>query len=115
MTTAQCVCKNADKCTHTPGVRFLTDRYKKRFAVKNCCSECYNVIYNSLPTLLFAQLKELRAHGIAGYRLHFSIESAGETKKVLRLYESFLSGEILALPEKEKAHYTNGHYKRGVE
>jgi putative protease len=115
MTTAQCVCKNADKCTHTPGVRFLTDRYKKRFAVKNCCSECYNVIYNSLPTMLFAQLKELRAHGIAGYRLHFSIESAGETKKILRLYESFLSGEIQTLPEKEKALYTNGHYKRGVE
>jgi putative protease len=115
MTTAQCVCKNADKCTHTPGVRFLTDRYKKRFAVKNCCSECYNVIYNSLPTMLFAQLKELRAHGIAGYRLHFSIESAGETKKMLRLYESFLSGEIQTLPEKEKTLYTNGHYKRGVE
>jgi putative protease len=115
MTTAQCVCKNADKCTHTPGVRFLIDRYKKRFAVKNCCSECYNVIYNSLPTMLFSQMKELRTHGIAGYRLHFSIESAGETKKILRLYESFLSGEIQTLPEKEKALYTNGHYKRGVE
>jgi hypothetical protein len=34
---------------------------------------------------------------------------------MLRLYESFLSGEIQTLPEKEKALYTNGHYKRGVE
>jgi putative protease len=115
MTSAQCVCKNTEKCTHTPGVRFLVDRYKKRFAVKNCCSECYNVIYNSLPTMLFAQLNELRANGITGYRLHFSTESEKEVKKVLRLYESFLSGETQSLSDGEKMLYTNGHYKRGVE
>jgi putative protease len=65
--------------------------------------------------MLFAQLNELRANGITGYRLHFSTESEKEVKKVLRLYESFLSGETQSLSDGEKMLYTNGHYKRGVE
>jgi putative protease len=115
MTTAQCICKNVDGCTHTPGVRYLVDRYKKRFAVKNCCAECYNVIYNSLPTMLFAEIRELGQYQVSGYRLHFSVESPAETGRVLRLYEAVLSGADDALPKQEGARFTNGHYKRGVE
>jgi putative protease len=115
MTTAQCVCKNSAGCTHTPGVRYLVDRCRKKFAVKNCCAECYNTIYNSLPTMLFANLSELRDHGIRGYRIHFSTESETEAAEVLRLYERVLSGDAQALSETKKTLYTNGHYKRGVE
>jgi putative protease len=115
MTTAQCVCKNSAGCTHTPGIRYLVDRCRKRFAVKNCCAECYNTIYNSLPTMLFANLSELRDHGIRGYRIHFSTESVAEAAEVLRLYERVLSGDAQALSEAKKPLYTNGHYKRGVE
>jgi putative protease len=115
MTTAQCVCKNTEGCAHTPGVRYLVDRYRKRFAVQNCCAECYNIIYNSVPTMLFSYLGELKRYGITGYRLHFSVEAAEEAKRILQLYDAFLTGRKTALSESEKSLYTNGHYKRGVE
>jgi putative protease len=115
MTTAQCVCKNSAGCTHTPGIRYLVDRCRKRFAVKNCCAECYNTIYNSLPTMLFANVSELRDHGIRGYRIHFSTESVAEAAEVLSLYERVLSGDAEALSKTKQSLYTNGHYKRGVE
>jgi putative protease len=115
MTSAQCVCKNSAGCTHTPGIRYLVDRCRKKFAVKNCCAECYNTIYNSLPTMLFANVSELRDHGIRGYRIHFSTETVAEAAEVLQLYERVLSGDAQALSEAKKPLYTNGHYKRGVE
>jgi putative protease len=115
MTSAQCVCKNSARCTHTPGIRYLVDRCRKKFAVKNCCAECYNTIYNSLPTMLFANVSELRDHGIRGYRIHFSTETVAEAAEVLQLYERVLSGDAQALSEAKKPLYTNGHYKRGVE
>src|SRR5699024_6500682 len=46
MISAQCVVKTAGRCTHSPGITFLTDRMGSRFPVKNQCTYCYNVIYN---------------------------------------------------------------------
>ena len=50
MFSAGCVKKHTEKCTHEEGVIYLTDRYQKKFAVKNYCHCCYNVTYNSLST-----------------------------------------------------------------
>lgn len=115
MTSAQCVQKNTAGCKHTAGIVYLKDRYNKQFPVKNCCSECYNIVYNSLPTCLFAGLEELKAAGIHNFRLHFTIETKAEVTAVCRLFEEFQAGARTRLPDEWKDRYTNGHYKRGVE
>lgn len=55
MITAQCIHKNTLGCMHQHKVLNLKDRYSVHFPVKNFCSECYNVIYNSLPVCLFKE------------------------------------------------------------
>lgn len=105
MTTAGCVHKNTDKCDKNPKITYLKDRYKTYFPVKNNCSDCYNIIYNSVPVLLFKEQEELRKCGVCHFRLNFTVETKEETEAVLNLFEG--KGNEIA--------YTKGHYKRGVE
>ncbi len=115
MTTAPCVRRNTGKCDKTPGICCLRDRYKKEFAVRNCCGDCVNIIYNSVPTLLFSYYKELCRAGVRDFRLHFSIESEEEAGRICKGFgELILEGKEFVPSEQEPA-YTNGHYKRGVE
>ena len=76
---------------------------------------CYNVVYNSLPVLLFSNLEELKKAGIRDFRMDFTMESAKETKAILKLYEEFADGSRRQYPKEWENRYTNGHYKRGVE
>ncbi len=105
MNTAGCVHKNTKTCDKTTVLTYLRDRYNVLFPVKNYCQDCYNVIYNSVPVLLFGEENRLRTYGISNFRLDFSIEKSGEVENVLNLYQG--RGNEIA--------YTNGHYKRGVE
>ena len=105
MTTAGCVHKNTLSCDKKSGITYLKDRYQVLFPVKNYCTDCYNVIYNSVPTLLFGEVERLRQYGIAHMRMDFTIETEKEVENVLRLYEG----------NGREIDYTNGHYKRGVE
>lgn len=115
MTTAPCVHANTRGCDRKPGLCYLKDRYHKEFPVKNYCDVCYNVVYNSLPVMLFANRKELTDCGIQEFRLDFTIENPQETKEVLDLMEEFVTGARTDYPVTWKDRYTNGHYKRGVE
>ena len=73
--------------------------------MKNNCSDCYNVVYNSVPTMLFDEKQELKDYGVLNFRLAFTIETKEETKAVFDCYEN----------KKREIAYTKGHYKRGVE
>ncbi len=115
MTTAPCVHRNTGKCDKTPGICYLRDRYKKEFAVRNCCSDCVNIIYNSVPTLLFSNYKELCRAGIRDFRLHFSIESEKEAEKICKGFGELITEGKEFVPSEKETTYTNGHYKRGVE
>lgn len=106
MTSAGCVHKNTINCDKQSQITYLKDRYNVLFPVKNYCNDCYNVIYNSVPVLLFDEIHRLKENGVLYYRLDFSIENAKEVENVLCLYET---GKGQAFD------YTNGHYKRGVE
>ena len=108
MTTAGCVHKNSSGCDKTPQITYLTDRYKKNFAVKNYCRDCYNVIYNSLPTLLWNNIDNLKKNKINFFRFSFTIESAKMTQHILDIT---FNGKAIAKNDE----FTNGHYKRGVE
>lgn len=106
MTSAGCVHKNTLKCDKQPQITYLKDRYNVLFPVKNYCNDCYNVVYNSVPVLLFEEKNRLKEYGIANFRLDFAVESAKEVENVLSLFETGKGSNI---------DYTNGHYKRGVE
>lgn len=107
MTSAQCIRRTTAGCQKKTGISFLKDRYGKQFAVKNNCEECYNVIYNSLPLVLFKAAEETDKMGFAAYRLAFTIEGEQEVREIVRLWES---GE-----REYPGEFTYGHYKRGVE
>lgn len=115
MTSAQCVHANTKACDHTPGVCYLKDRYQAQFPVKNFCSSCCNVVYNSLPLALFPALRELEDAGIRSFRLDFTLETPSQVRKILKTFEEFYRGNRKNYPEEWQNHYTNGHYKRGVE
>ena len=100
MTTANCVHKNTKGCDKKQKLIYLKDRYNKSFAVCNNCKECYNTIYNSLPTMLTKNISKLKEAGIRSFRYSFTIESPKQIKAVM---------------DDKVAEYTNGHYKRGVE
>lgn len=100
MTTANCVHKNTKSCDKKQKLIYLKDRYNKSFAVCNNCKECYNTIYNSLPTMLTKNISKLKEAGIRSFRYSFTIETPKQIKAVM---------------DDKVAEYTNGHYKRGVE
>lgn len=107
MTSAQCVHRNSSKCDKCKQITYLKDRYNKLFPVKNMCNECYNVIYNTLPTVLFNDIARLKESKIHNLRLMFTVEDAAETREILSYFEN---------PSlKRRGEFTNGHYKRGVE
>lgn len=105
MTTAGCIHKNTTACDKQPGLVYLKDRYKTYFPAKNNCWDCYNVIYNSVPVLLWKEMDELKQYDIRHFRLSFTVETKKETYEVLE----YLEGNGKEFP------YTKGHYKRGVE
>lgn len=116
MTSAQCVHANTGKCDKVPQVIYLKDRYGKFFPVKNNCSECYNSIYNTTPLILFDFHEDFKRMGMAGYRISFTTENAGEVQHVMKLYQDiFLYGKTTVREQFSNGTYTNGHYKRGVE
>lgn len=100
MATANCVHKNTKGCDKKQKLIYLKDRYNKSFAVCNNCKECYNTIYNSLPTMLTKNISKLKEAGIRSFRYSFTIETPKQIKAVM---------------DDKVAEYTNGHYKRGVE
>lgn len=113
MITAQCIHKNTLGCMHQLKVLNLKDRYSVYFPVKNFCSECYNVIYNSLPVCLFKEDVTVKKIAPAAVRLSFTTETEEETEQILTIYgDIYKNGGILGQMPME---CTNGHFKRGVE
>jgi len=113
MFSAGCVRKNIDKCIHEEGILYLTDRYQKKFAVKNCCKYCYNIIYNSSPLILLNNWDEIKSLNPASVRMDFTMESAENTRKIVDMYAAALEGcENIDISNMD---YTKGHFKRGVK
>jgi putative protease len=106
MTTAGCVHKNTKACDKKTQITYLKDRYNVLFPVKNYCNDCYNVIYNSVPVMLFHEIERLKDMGIHHFRLDFTMESGKDVSNILNLFHDGKGNAI---------EYTNGHYKRGVE
>ena len=111
MVTAQCLRKNTSSCTKIPSVMLLADKTGARFPVKNCCSICTNIIYNSLPLSLRGRWNQILKIHPGFIRLSFTIENAGDVRRVLSCWENH-GMETSAEPDGK---YTRGHFARGVE
>lgn len=116
MVSAQCVYKTSGSCqlwkkngkgqqqpTGAVHGHYLVDRYGKALAVKNVCADCYNLIYNSQPLVLYDMAKELKVLAPAAVRYVFTKESPEQIRTIL-------SGG--SCPEEQ---FTRGHFNRGVE
>lgn len=126
MVTANCIRKNTDRCLKAEegsgrkkqcqkesGWLYLTDRYKKRFPVKNYCADCYNVIHNCEPLVLLQQCKEVRSLGAAELRMDLTVETEEEAERMIGLYwDCFKKNLPVKMPDMD---YTKGHFRRGVK
>lgn len=113
MVTANCIRKSMGTCRHEDGMVYLTDRYKKKFAVKNDCRCCYNIVYNSQPLMLLAQQEEVKCLAPAGVRLDILDESRKDLEQIINLHwKCFKEDMPVHVPDIE---YTKGHFKRGVK
>jgi len=110
MVSAQCVRDNLATCSagkKTEGL-VLSDRMGAKFPVRQICSSCYNVIYNSACfSLLGTEITG--KFSPAGFRMDFVFETREETEKVL---EAWRRGTA---PELSGTGFTKGHFKRGIE
>ena len=111
MVCAQCLRKNTSKCTKTPSVMMLEDKTGARFPVRNCCSICTNIIYNSLPLSLNGKWEQIMKIKPGFLRLSFTIEDADKVRRVLSCWENPEGGKA----EEAAGNYTRGHFARGVE
>lgn len=118
MISAQCLWNTTVGCRKNSGKEkklYLEDRYFKNFLISANCADCYNVIYNSRPQMMFHQNHSIAKMGFGGLRMNFVRESVNEIEKCLNLYErAFLKGEFVGT-EDYGQDFTNGHLKRGVE
>ena len=115
MTSAQCVRRSTEGCNKVPGITYMKDRYNVIFPIKNNCDECYNVIYNSLPVILFGQAEEIKRMQFASYRLSFTTEDAKEVRKILDICAESFVAQSKNIKDIYSGEFTYGHYKRGVE
>lgn len=113
MISANCVRKTTEGCSHKSGWLWIKDRYQKKFAVKNCCEYCYNVIYNTAPLYLADLADEVSGLNPQEVRMDFTTESPKEAAKIAERYkDAFLLGVPAGLTSGD---FTRGHYKRGVK
>lgn len=113
MYTANCQHKNSLGCDEKTEVLYLKDRYQKIFPVRNICSSCVNIIYNSLPTSLFGKAAEVRALSAGGIRVDFTLEGEKEVVEVLEQLTELIEGRNPG--EISFSEITRGHFNRGVE
>lgn len=105
MITAGCLKAHKDKCEKAVGILTLTDRYKQSFPVKNNCTFCYNVIYNSVPLVLWDNEMELLKIPAEVLRLDFHLETRKEVGQILNAFFQ---------KAKPSGKFTRGHFNRGV-
>ncbi len=113
MVSVNCVRQNTGKCGRKDGWLSLTDRYQKKFPVKNYCSDCYNVIYNCHPLMLLAQSEEVKILSPSELRMDMTLENPEEMERMILLYwKCFKENCPVKLPDMD---YTKGHFRRGVK
>ena len=106
------------KMDGTGDVLRLTDDIGNVFYVRNYCSDCYNVLYNGVPTSLLDEGDELNDIMDDCY-IEFTIENADMVKKIMDHIGKNILGQELpdgrdTVKNPVKV-YTRGHYYKGID
>lgn len=106
MISAQCLRNTMRGCDHKYGQIRFTDRRQKDFVAKQNCDYCYNVIYNTVPLMLFDKKESIERLDPEYIRLQFTLEDASMARRVLKACASAKPLDIA---------FTRGHFNRGVK
>lgn len=112
MIMKNCPLKAAGKCQKNSDKYKLKDRKNEEFPML-CGSDCVCVLINSKPLFMADKLNDITRLAINSLRLSFTMESADECKRIIRLYTKALNGEKVQNPFGENE-FTRGHFYRGV-
>lgn len=96
----------------------LTDDMGNVFYVRNYCGECYNIMYNGVPTSILDRLDLIHDSFTDAY-IELTVEDGEKTNKIMDYIEKNIIGlddmehdNDIHAPIKE---YTRGHYFKGIE
>ena len=103
MVSAQCVHSTNKGCDRRPVTEYIEDRTRRRLPVKNCCTFCYNIIYNSVPTVIYDLRDGLLDIDHQFERYEFTVEDAKKTAEIFSGQYHF----------KENDH-TRGRFRKGT-
>ncbi len=113
MITKNCPVKALGKCRGHKNTNALRDRKNQVFPVLCTPSHTARII-NSKPIFTADKTDDILSVGADAHRLIFTVESAQEASRILRLYKRALEGERVENPFGQNE-FTRGHYYRGVE
>ncbi|MCR4685102.1 MAG: U32 family peptidase [Lachnospiraceae bacterium] len=112
MISAQCLQKTLGKCDHSGRLCEIKDRYNVVFPHQSVCSECYSILYNSVPLSLHADTDLIRKLHPYSVRMIFTTEEGSMIGKMISDFSKALFDGIPFQPDYA---YTRGHMQRGVE
>lgn len=112
MISAQCVVNTIKGCKKAEQLIYLTDRTGSHFPVRNRCSDCYNVIYNTVSLCLFSEKEAVEKIKCGRYRIQFTVEDSEETKEILTQFRNVFLENKKFMPE--SGQFTRGHFRRGI-
>ena len=110
MVMENCVIKSAGMCARDGGKYELSDRMGERFPI--VCENCRNILLNSVPVYMADKGEDLLSLNVDVIRLKFTTETLDEVTKIIKAYETALSGDT---PKGVFDRITRGHFYRGVE
>lgn len=115
MITSSCVVNSLKNCSYSEKghVWYINDRKNSKLPVKCICSECTNVIYNSVPSSLATEISKIRKLNPSAYRLDFVDENIDEMQDIIGKCISILNN-CSENNEELCSAYTKGHFRKGV-
>ncbi|MEE8885513.1 MAG: U32 family peptidase [Eubacteriales bacterium] len=117
MISTHCLKKTMDRCDHKFSRLTLRDRKGVNFPVQCRCDQCFNIIYNSLPTSLINDREEAAGLGFPAVRINFTVESGTEAGMIAEIFLEKYAGKSLRPGTRtfQMPETTRGHFHRGVE
>lgn len=110
MVSVQCIKDNLHQCDGKEQWLTIYDRYRKKFFVHSCCSDCVNEIYNGQPLWLGDETEALCHLHPKTYRIHLTKETPKEAAKILEAAKKVIEGKSESLGKE----ITKGHFRRGA-
>ena len=112
MLSANCLVRTAEGCDHRNRTVILSDRLQNRLPVECICRYCMNRILNAVPLSLLSLNKDVEKLQIPTGRLDFTIETADETREIIRAFtRAYRDGKDVS----ERPKFTRGHFRRKVD